>query len=98
MALLRRLLEKQGLEPGGYGLFFVTGEGTFLSMKAPGGPIEEISGYVVDKTGRISSFWLGWDEQLGAPALVEWEPVEPEPNWAGESEYQRARQDAGLFG
>ena len=87
---LRRALEEH-LAPGSYATFFVTGEGREL----PGGG-EDASGYVIDTTGRVFSFWLGWDPRQRRAALTEWEQVEPEADWAAEPEYRRAREKLGL--
>jgi hypothetical protein len=70
-----------------YELFFVTGEG-----KALPDDLEETSGYVLDETGRVFSFWVDWDESRSAPTLTEWEQVEAEPHWTKDPEYRRARE------
>lgn len=75
----------------------MTGEGDFLPISTPDSPVEETSGYVVDKEGRVFSFWFGWDPNRQAPALVEWEPVEPEPDWTEEREYRDALHKLGLL-
>jgi hypothetical protein len=87
--VLRHLIREQGI--GQYALFFVSGEGD----ETPDG-VEEASGYLVDETGRVYSFWLGWDPRHGRTALTEWERVDPDPDWIEEPEYRRALQTVGL--
>src|SRR5687768_9414594 len=53
---LRRLIRERGLER--YGLFFGTGEGSFLPDGTEAG-----SGYVVDERGRVFFWWTGWDAE-----------------------------------
>jgi hypothetical protein len=55
VALLATLLAERGLKQ--YGLFAVTGEGTFT----PDG-YEETSGYILSSEGKAFFFWTGWDE------------------------------------
>lgn len=74
-----------------FGLFFVTGEGEEL----PNGD-EEQSGFVIDGQGHIFSFWTGWDDTRQQVTFSEWERVDEEPEWRGVSEYERARESAGL--
>ena len=76
---------------GRYARFFDTSEGIAM----PNGE-EEQSGLVLDESGRVFSYWLGWDSTLGAPALTVWEQVEPEPTWLEHDEYREARQALGL--
>ena len=91
--ILNEMIQEQGMEPGHYTLFFVTGEGRYL----PGlSEIEECSGCVLDDHGRVFSFWLGWDPIAERPALTEWEEETPDPAWANVGEYQRARERLGL--
>ena len=94
--LLHEMLQKQGLVEGEYALFFVTGEGHFFLAGPVDGPIEETSGYVITQDGRVFAFWLGQHPETGRFSLTEWEQVEPEPHWADNSEYQRARKTVGL--
>jgi hypothetical protein len=86
---LERLVKEHGLHR--FGLFFVTGEGDYL----PNGD-EEKSGYVVDSSGRIYSFWTGWDDVRCEVTFSEWMLTDEEPEWRGVSEYERARGAAGL--
>jgi hypothetical protein len=82
--LLRQLLSERG---GPFATFFVTDEG----IEMPGG-LEEVSGYALDRSGTVYSFWVGWDDRRGRPAFTEWEEVRPEPHWEQSSEYQKARR------
>lgn len=98
VGLLDELIQRKGLQPGDYALFFVTGEGRYLP---PGrGPAlsgsEEKSGFTVNRQGEIYYFWLGWDPACAEPALVEWKLVQPEPFWLEDEEYRQARSDVGL--
>ena len=79
-----------------YALFFVTGEGRYLPISVSGDEVEETSGYVLDRQGRVFSFWLGWDAQAKVPALTEWAPAEPEAHWRRSAEYRRACARVGL--
>lgn len=94
--LLDTLIQRKGLRPGDYALFGVTGEGTLLPTSRPGEEIEEASGLLIDRSGRVFAFWLGWDAHQGEPTLVDWEEVPPEPHWRTDPEYQEARQQLGL--
>lgn len=93
--LLEELIAERGLSPNQYGLFFVTGEGSYLPTNAPD-RIEESSGYVLDRQGRVHSFWLAWDAERHRPAFTVWEEVEPEASWETVREYRDARQRLGL--
>lgn len=88
-AILDRLVRER--VQGDYAYFFVTGEGEFMAEG-----IEQASGCVIDRKGRIFSFWLGWDSKQRAAALTEWEEVEPEAHWSRSREYLRARAAVGL--
>jgi hypothetical protein len=90
-AILDALVRAKGLER--YAYFFVTGEGRFL----PDGT-EESSGCVLDASGRVFSFWTGWDAGRGQKILAEWEEVSVEPHWRRSAEYRRARAAVGLEG
>lgn len=87
--VLDRLVREQIHED--YAYFFVTGEGEFMD-----GGIEQASGCVIDRQGRIFSFWLGWNDRQRAIALTEWDEVDPEPRWDRSAEYRRARERVGL--
>jgi hypothetical protein len=87
--VLARLIAARGI--GRYGLFFVTGEGTFF----PNG-VEEASGFAVDQRGQVYAFWTTWDSTRREVTFSEWEPVDPEPDWRDDDEYQRAREQAGF--
>ena len=79
--------------------FFVTVEGAILpgcDETAADETLEEASGYVIDHTGRVHSFWLGWDQERGGPALVDWEEETPGPSWANVEEYRSARRKVSL--
>src|SRR5262245_54923032 len=90
--LLHRLIPRQGLNDGQYALLFVTGEGPGPSDA----PVEEASGYVMDKHGRIFSFWLGGEANKQKVALTEWQEVQAEPHWAAHPEYRHTRAGLGL--
>ena len=94
--LLHELLQAKGFRPGDYALFFTVGEGLALPDSKPGDDVEEASGCVLDRQGRVFRFWLGWDEQAQAPALVEWEQVQPQAHWLRSAEYRRALEKMGL--
>ena len=79
-----------------YGLFFTVGEGKFLPNSAPDEEIEESSGNVLTKDGRVYSFWFGWDPNRQSPALVEWEEITAETSWLDDPEYQQARENLGF--
>lgn len=93
--VLDNLLIKRGLEPGDYALFWVTGEGRYLPSEE-WQDIEETSGFVVDREGRVFMFWLGWDSEEQCPRFVEWTETQPEPNWREDEEYREAREVLGL--
>jgi len=94
--VLHELIQAQGLPAGSYALFFVAGEGAALPISLPGDDVEERSGYVIDRDGRVFYFWLGWDAGARAVALTTWEEAAPEPSWATVPEYQRARHKLDL--
>jgi hypothetical protein len=94
--LLHDLIQRQGLAPGAYALFFVEGEGELHPDDPAWDDIEAESGYVIDTTGTVHAFWLAWDEARGGPALTEWEEIAPEPAWRDDPEYQGARRAVGL--
>jgi hypothetical protein len=94
--ILDELIQKRGLLGDEYALFLVAGEGRFFPATSRWAEIEESSGFVLDKRGRVFMFWLGWDAERQGPGLTDWEEVEPEPHWGKASEYQKARQKVGL--
>jgi hypothetical protein len=94
--VLHELIQARGLPAGSYALFFVAGEGTALPISLPGDDVEERSGYVIDRHGRVFYFWLGWDAEAQAVALTTWEKTAPEPWWATVPEYQHARHQLDL--
>ena len=51
---------------------------------------------MLDRHGRVFSFWLGWDAIAQEVALTEWREVQPEPHWTHSVEYRRARKRLGL--
>src|SRR5688572_19804165 len=87
--VLDRLLAARGI--GQYGLFFVSGEGTFF----PNG-VEETSGFVVRQTGEVYAFWTGWDSSRREITFSQWDQVTPEPDWHDDEEFQHARRRAGI--
>lgn len=94
--LLHELIRRKGLETGEYALFDVTGEGKLLPMSQPGDEVEEASGLLLDRSGRVFAFWLGWDEERQEATLTDWEEVPVEPHWCSDPEYQNARRRVGL--
>jgi hypothetical protein len=76
---------------GDHALFFEVGEGRFMPHD-----LEEMTGYVVDRAGRVYRFELGWDASRQAAALTRWESVQPKPAWEHSTEYRRAREAVGL--
>lgn len=92
--ILVNLLREKGLRPNAYALFLVTAEG--IEHQWDFEPFEEESGFVIDRHGRVFSFWLGWDDQRGIPVLTEWEQVEPSADWQRLGEYRSARGAVGL--
>lgn len=88
-ATLRHLLKEKGITR--WGVFFATGEGHTM----PNGE-EEASGYIIDPTGHIHSYWIGWDPDRRAPRFTEWEENPPEAHWQNSPEYRAARQAAGI--
>lgn len=95
--LLNELIQGRGFRPGEYALFGVAGEGTFLPISRPGEEVEEASGLVIDRRGRVFAFWLGWDVERQEPALIDWKEIAPEPRWHTDAEYQNARRQLGLL-
>ena len=95
MYLLDEVIVERGIRPGDYALFFTTGEGEYLPIDGPD-PIEETSGYLVDRLGRVFAWGLGWDADRRRPALVDWEQVEPDPDWSKAPEYVEARRHVGV--
>ncbi|MBI3966866.1 MAG: hypothetical protein HY329_14635 [Chloroflexi bacterium] len=95
--VLAELVRRQAaLEPEDYATFFVSGEGRELPTSILGPAIEESSGYLIDSRGRVYSFWIGWDADLGQPTLTRWQEVTPEDHWSRVGEYRRARELMGL--
>jgi hypothetical protein len=90
------LRERSGLAPEDYTLFFTTGEGRFLPISHLGDDVEEVSGFLLDRQGRVFYFWFGWDPVHQAPSLITWEQTHAEPHWAQSAEYRRARERLGL--
>ncbi len=94
--LLEELLKERGFAPGDYALFLTTDEGRYLPSSTSEDEVEEISGYLVDRSGNHYLFWLGWDPEKQAPALTHWDAVEPQPHWRQSGEYLSALEDVGL--
>jgi hypothetical protein len=86
---LRALLAERVRAP--YGLFFLAGEGRCM----PNG-MEELSGYAIDASARVFSFWVKWDQQSGAPCLARWRQTPIEGRWRRSPQYHHARAEAGL--
>lgn len=89
LRLIERLVRERGVQR--FGLFMVTSEGKTL----PNGD-EDQSGFVIDGSGQVYSFWTDWDDSSHAVVFSEWEPVDDDPVWRDVAEYQRARKTAGL--
>lgn len=87
--LLRRLVREEGLKR--FAFFDVVGEG----HRMPNG-LEVESGHVVDASGRVFSFWTGWDTERGAPKFHRWDEVRPESDWLEDEEYREALDSVGL--
>ena len=51
---------------------------------------------MLDEHGCPFFFWLGWDSNNAEVAFKEWREVGPEPHWADDLEYLRARRRLGL--
>ena len=66
--------------------------------RLPGLDAHEASGFVLDTTGRIFYYRLGWDPEAGRPALLKWEPSVESPHWRKSAEYDEARALVGLDG
>src|SRR3954454_15294247 len=95
--LLDRLIrERPEVADKLYGLFWVTGEGSYLPESVGPDRVEQRSGYVVTASGAIFAFWLGWNPDVRQPALTRWRSVSPSPDWTGDEEYQAARGAVGL--
>jgi hypothetical protein len=94
--ILHRLIQEKGYCPTDYALFFVVGEGEYLPISTPEEKVEETSGYLIDKRGRVFAFWMDWDAERAAPALIEWDERPVQPDWLRSNEYRRARQRVGL--
>ena len=75
-----------------YAVFFGSSEG----HRIPGTQVEEVSGCLVDETGRLFDFWLGWDPVAQTPTLTRWRETTADPAWADEPEYQDALAAVGL--
>ena len=87
---IARLLRERGI--GRHALFLTQREGRTL----PGG-IEAVSGFVLDRHGRVHGFWLAWDDDRQALTLSPFYPVEDaEAAFAEDREYQAARRALGL--
>ena len=54
--LLGALIQRKGLRLGDYAPFGVTGEGTLLPTSRPGEEVEEASGLLIDRSGRVFAF------------------------------------------
>jgi hypothetical protein len=94
--LLHKLIQDKGFWLGEYALFGVTGEGKLLPISRPRYEVEEASGLLIDRGGRVFAFWLGWDTGRDEPSLIDWEEVPAEPHWRADPEYQDARRNVGL--
>ena len=94
--LLEALIQAKGLAAGDYAHFFHTGEGRALPISKPGDDVEEQSGYVLDRQGRVFYYWFGWDRRKKAAALTTWQQVQPQEHWLRSAEYRRALEKMGL--
>lgn len=78
-----------------YGVFFSTVEGGIF----PDGSYDG-SGYVIDQDGRIYSYWIGWDTNLGRAVFSEWREIDNARGFdravADDPEYMAAYEAAGL--
>lgn len=95
-AILAELFAERGLSEGDYALFFTSGDGDFLPISEPGDKVEETSGYVLDRQGRVFWFHLGWDAAGSRPVLEHWEEVTRQPEWESSAEYREACKQLGL--
>ena len=93
---LRQAPAKYGYLAGEYALFLTTGEGKFLPISTPDDEVEEISGYILDKTGQIAWFWFGWDAEREEPAVKILQYVKPQPYWVEDPEYLNAVISLGI--
>jgi hypothetical protein len=89
IAAIHALITARGV--GRHALFHEVGEGRAF----PDGS-EEMSGYVVDETGRTYAFWTGWDAERSRARFTTWEPVTLEPRMLESHEYREARAAVGL--
>jgi hypothetical protein len=84
------LLRARGV--GRHALFLTAREGTML----PNG-LESVSGFALDRRGRVHGFWLSWDADTDAPTLAPFYAVEqPTEAFADDAEYHAARRALGL--
>lgn len=58
--------------------------------------MEAASGKVIDSSGRVYTFWTGWDAEGNAPTFRIWKQVDHEPRWEQSTAYKRARAAVGL--
>ncbi|MCC7372300.1 MAG: hypothetical protein IT306_28050 [Chloroflexi bacterium] len=87
---IHRLLAEHGIRR--YALFLMQQEGRLL----PNG-LETVSGFVLEGTAAVHSFWLSWDAARDAPTLAPFAPIsEPETVFADDREYLAARRTLGL--
>jgi hypothetical protein len=85
-----RLLAERGV--GRHALFLTQHEGLTL----PGG-LEAVSGFVLDRHGRVHGFWLAWDHEGQRLTLAPFYPVaEPDKEFGKDVEYRAARRALGL--
>lgn len=88
--VVERLLAARGIRR--CALFLTQREGLDL----PGG-LEAISGFVLDASGAVHGFWLGWDPARRDYVLAPFYPVDaPATQFAADAEYRQARRILGL--
>ncbi|MBI3486017.1 hypothetical protein HY025_03660 [Candidatus Daviesbacteria bacterium] len=87
--IIHQLIQRRGLYPGEYQLFFVSGEGIFLT-KDNHDPIEVTSGYVVTRDLKYFNFLMDRNQKTHRITFTEWEEVSFEPQWEDSTEYKRA--------
>jgi hypothetical protein len=94
--ILHSLIQKKGLTPGHYAVFFAVGDGKALPSDQPGEQFEAGTGYVLNTTGDVYFYRFDWNDTAHTVALTEWTLVEPQAHWRRSAEYRRARERVGL--
>ncbi len=84
-AIIDRLLDAQGMGPG-RALFLVQSEGILLP-----GRVEAVSGYVLQRDGRVHRWWLSWSETGNTYQLSPWaEVIDPVDAFGSDAEFRDA--------